>query len=64
MNDGNIVVDESHPDWWQDKKNPARHGIRIPVLDENGNPESRCKEPQTMETGADRCYRMEQSKKL
>ena len=35
---GNIVVDESHPDWWQDKKNPARHGIRIPVLDENGNP--------------------------
>ena len=35
--DGNIVVDESHPDWWQDKKNPARHGIRIPVLDENGN---------------------------
>ena len=35
--DGNIVVDESHSDWWQDKKNPARHGIRIPVLDENGN---------------------------
>ena len=35
--DGNIVVDESHPDWWQDKKNAARHGIRIPVLDENGN---------------------------
>ena len=35
--DGNIVVDESHPDWWQDKKNPDRHGIRIPVLDENGN---------------------------
>ena len=34
--DGNIVVDESHPDWWQDKKNPNRHGIRIPVLDENG----------------------------
>jgi len=27
--DGNIVVDESHPDWWQDKKNPDRHGIRI-----------------------------------
>ena len=23
-------------DWWQDKKNPDRHGIRIPVLDENG----------------------------
>ena len=36
-NDGNIVVDEAHPDWWQDKKNPDRHGIRIPVLDENGN---------------------------
>ena len=34
--DGNIVVDESHPDWWQDKKNPDRHGIRIPALDENG----------------------------
>ena len=34
--DGNIVVDESHPDWWQDKKNPDRHGIRIPVLDKNG----------------------------
>ena len=34
--DGNIVVDESHPDWWQDKKNPDRHGIRIPVLNENG----------------------------
>ncbi|NSJ71731.1 MobA/MobL family protein, partial [Blautia faecis] len=33
---GNIVIDESHPDWWQDKKNPDRHGIRIPVLDENG----------------------------
>ena len=32
------MVDESHPDWWQDKKNPDRHGIRIPVLDENGNP--------------------------
>ncbi len=31
------MVDESHPDWWQDKKNPDRHGIRIPVLDENGN---------------------------
>lgn len=34
---GNIVVDESHSEWWQDKKNPDRHGIRIPVLDENGN---------------------------
>lgn len=35
--EGNIVIDESHPDWWQDKKNPDRHGIRIPVMDENGN---------------------------
>ncbi len=26
MENGNIVVDESHPDWWQDKKNPDRHG--------------------------------------
>ena len=33
---GNIVIDESHPDWWKDKKNPDRHGIRIPMLDENG----------------------------
>ena len=30
IENGNIVVDESHPDWWQDKKNPDRHGIRIP----------------------------------
>ena len=30
------MIDESHPNWWQDKKNPDRHGIRIPVLDENG----------------------------
>ena len=35
--DGNIVIDETHPDWWQDKKNPERHGIRIPVLDADGN---------------------------
>ncbi|MDE7423315.1 MAG: MobA/MobL family protein [Lachnospiraceae bacterium] len=34
--DGNIVMDETHPDWWQDKKNPERHGIRIPVLDADG----------------------------
>ena len=33
---GNIVIDELHQDWWQDKKNPDRHGIRIPILDENG----------------------------
>ena len=35
--DGNIVIDKEHPNWWQDKKNPERCGIRIPVLDENGN---------------------------
>lgn len=35
--DENIVIDETHPDWWQDKKNPERHGIRIPVLDADGN---------------------------
>lgn len=35
--DGNIVIDMEHPNWWQDKKNPERCGIRIPVLDENGN---------------------------
>ena len=34
---GNIVIDETHPDWWQDKKNPERHGIRIPVMDADGN---------------------------
>lgn len=31
------MIDPSHPDWWQDKKDPDRHGIRIPLLDENGN---------------------------
>ena len=35
--DGNIVMDETHPDWWQDKKNPERCGIRIPILDADGN---------------------------
>lgn len=35
--DGNVVIDTEHPNWWQDKKNPERCGIRIPVLDENGN---------------------------
>lgn len=34
---GNIVIDETHPDWWQDKMTPERHGIRIPVLDADGN---------------------------
>lgn len=35
--DGNIVMDETHPDWWQDKKNLERCGIRIPILDADGN---------------------------
>lgn len=35
--DGNIVIDTEHPNWWQDKKNPERCGIRLLVLDENGN---------------------------
>lgn len=34
---GNPVIDPSHPDWWQDKKNPERCGIRIPLLDSDGN---------------------------
>lgn len=34
---GDIMIDESHPNWWQDKKNPERHGIRILVLDADGN---------------------------
>ena len=24
---GNIVIDESHPNWWQDKKNPDRQDV-------------------------------------
>lgn len=35
--EGNIVMDETHPDWWQDKKNPERCGVRIPILDADGN---------------------------
>lgn len=41
---GNIVIDESHPNWWQDKKNPDRHGIRIPVLDENTDQPFDCRQ--------------------
>lgn len=33
---GEIVIDTTNPNWWQDKKNPDRYGIRIPVLDEKG----------------------------
>jgi len=32
-----IIINPSHPNWWQDKKNPERCGIRIPVLDADGN---------------------------
>jgi len=34
---GNPIIDPSHPNWWQDKKNPERCGIRIPLLDNDGN---------------------------
>lgn len=34
---GGNVIDTAHSDWWQDKKNPDRCGIRIPVLDKDGN---------------------------
>lgn len=39
---GSNVIDPSHLDWWQDKKNPERCGIRIPVLDETGNSGNGC----------------------
>ena len=32
-----LIINPSHPNWWQDKKNPDRCGIRIPILDEDGN---------------------------
>lgn len=35
--EGNVVIDKLHPNWWQDKKNSERCGIRIPVLDADGN---------------------------
>lgn len=35
--EGNVVIDKLHPNWWQDKKKPERCGIRIPVLDADGN---------------------------
>ena len=34
---GQVIIDPSHPNWWQDKKDPSRCGIRIPVLDNDGN---------------------------
>ena len=34
---GQIMINPSHPNWWQDKKDPNRQGIRIPILDEEGN---------------------------
>ena len=34
---GEVVIDTAHPNWWQDKKNPERHGIRMPLIDAEGN---------------------------
>ena len=34
--DGNKIIDRTDPNWWEDKKNPERCGIRVPELDENG----------------------------
>jgi hypothetical protein len=34
---GEILIDASHPNWWQDKRDPLRQGIRIPILDNMGN---------------------------
>lgn len=36
-NSGQIIINPSHPNWWQDKKDSSRCGIRIPVLDDEGN---------------------------
>lgn len=33
---GNKIIDKDNPNWWEDKKNPERCGIRLPELDENG----------------------------
>lgn len=56
--DGNIVVDESHPDWWQDKKILIGMESAFRYLMKRST-ESRGKKPKTMETGSDRCYRLE-----
>lgn len=34
--DRNKIIDRTDPNWWEDKKNPERCGIRVPELDENG----------------------------
>ncbi len=34
--DGQKIIDKSNPNWWEDKNNPNRCGIRIPDTDENG----------------------------
>lgn len=34
---GNKIIDKDNPNWWEDKKNSERYGIRIPELDEEGN---------------------------
>ena len=31
------MISFADPNWGQDKKTPERHGIRIPVLDADGN---------------------------
>lgn len=33
---GKKVIDPSHPNWYQDKKNPEHCGVRIPELDKDG----------------------------
>ena len=44
IENGNIVVDESHSDWY-DKKLLTVMENRIPVLDENGNQKVGAREP-------------------
>ena len=34
--DGNRIIDRTDPNWWADKNNPDRFGIRIPETDETG----------------------------
>ena len=34
--EGQRVINPSHPNWWQDKKDSNRCGIRIPIVDEEG----------------------------
>ena len=34
--EGRKIIDREDPNWWEDKKNPERCGIRVPEVDENG----------------------------